>query len=85
MIHMPKKTVNETICSLQSSNELVGMFGFMTVKEVSEVLKVSRDTVYRLLDSRDLPFHMIGGCKRILLTDLKQYLAKTRIQAHNEQ
>ena len=79
---MSKISENETICSLQSNKELVGLF--LTVKEVSEALRVSEDTVYRLLDKRDLPFHRIGGCKRILLSDLREYIKKSKIQARNE-
>lgn len=79
---MSKTSENETICSLQSNNELVGLF--LTVKEVSEALRVSEDTIYRLLDKRNIPFHRIGGCKRILLTDLREYLKTSRIQARNE-
>jgi len=82
MIVMPKNFRNETICSLQSNNELVGLF--LTVKEVSEVFRVSDDTIYRLLDKRDLPFYRICGCKRILLTDLEEYIQKSKIQARNE-
>ena len=84
MILKPNRSDKETICSLQFTNELVVEFKFLTVKEVSEVLRVSTDTIYRLLDNRKLPFHMIGGCKRIMLKDLQHYLDQNKIQAQNE-
>lgn len=76
------KIPQKTICSLQSKTELVGVLAFFTVKEVSEALRVSRDTIYRLMDSRKLPFHLIGGCKRIALDDLKEYIQESKVQAH---
>jgi excisionase family DNA binding protein len=82
MLNKPKKSDTRTICSLQSNTELVSLFSLVTVKEVSEALRVSRDTVYRLLDNRKLPFHMIGGCKRIAISDLQNYLIANKVQAH---
>lgn len=73
---------NKTICSLQFSNgHADGMYTFLTVKEVSEILRISRDTVYRLLDSRKLPFYYIGGCKRVSTDDLQVYLQSCHIEA----
>lgn len=80
---MPKITEQDkAICSLQSSNEhAIGMYTFLTVTEVSEILNVSRDTVYRLLDSKSLPFYYFGGCKRVSMEDLHRYLKSCHIVA----
>lgn len=82
MINMPNISEKEAICSLQPNNEFVGMF--LTVAEVANILVVSRDTIYRLLDKRKLAYHSIGGCKRIHKDDLKLYLDENRRQTNNE-
>jgi len=82
MIKESKISENKTICSLQSNKELVGTF--LTVKEVSKALRVSEDTIYRLLDKRELLYHGIGGCKRILLEDLQTYLEENKSQVCND-
>ena len=79
---MPNISEGGTICSLQPNQELVGMF--FTVQEISYALRVSVDTVYRLIDKRELPCHMIAGCKRISQGDLLSYLGRNRQQAKHE-
>ena len=34
---------------------------YMTVKEVSELLRISPATVYRLIESRKMPYLKVGG------------------------
>jgi excisionase family DNA binding protein len=48
---------------------------FMTVGEVASVLRVSTMTVYRLINSGDLPAVRIGRSLRLRSEDLDQYLA----------
>jgi len=82
MLNKLKQSESEDVCSLQFTHELVqGTQSYLTVKEVAEVLKVSRDTVYRLLEKRDIPFYQFGGCRRIATSDLKQYLNSCLVQA----
>ncbi len=82
MINRPKQqSVDETNCSLQLNNGLVQDISYLTVKDVAGILKVSSDTVYRLLDNRKIPFYLFGGCKRIKLSDLKEYLDLCFVQA----
>ena len=47
----------------------------MTVGEVASVLRVSTMTVYRLINSGDLPAVRIGRSLRLRSEDLDQYLA----------
>ena len=39
--------------------------GLLTIKEAGAFLKVSRATIYTLMDSGDLPFVKIGRARRI--------------------
>jgi len=87
MLDMPKisEQNNEEISSLQLNNEhATSMYTFLTVKEVSKVLKVSRDTIYRLLNDRKLAFYHIAGSKRIALEDMKNYITKCAVEAQHE-
>jgi len=82
MIPTSKTSETETICSLQLNNELVsGVPSYLTVKEVAEILRVSPDSVYRLLDKRDIPFYQLGGSRRISVDDLQKYLDACYVQA----
>ncbi|MHB1553453.1 MAG: helix-turn-helix domain-containing protein [Acidimicrobiales bacterium] len=48
---------------------------FMTVGEVASVLRVSSMTVYRLINSGELPAVRIGRSLRLRGEDLDRYLA----------
>ncbi len=48
---------------------------FMTVGEVASVLRVSSMTVYRLINSGELPAVRIGRSLRLRSEDLDRYLA----------
>jgi excisionase family DNA binding protein len=47
-----------------------------TVGEVAQILRVSRPTVYRLVESGELPAHRIGGSIRIGRDDLLAVISK---------
>ena len=49
---------------------------FMTVGEVAAVLRVSTMTVYRLINSGDLPAVRVGRSLRLRSEDLDRYLAE---------
>ncbi|HEY3843668.1 MAG TPA: helix-turn-helix domain-containing protein [Acidimicrobiales bacterium] len=48
---------------------------FMTVSEVATSLRVSTMTVYRLINSGELPAARIGRSFRVRTEDLEHYLA----------
>lgn len=50
-----------------------------TPEEVAEVLAISKTTVYRLVDKRELPAHKVGGTLRFPITEINQYLEARRI------
>lgn len=51
---------------------------FFTAEEIAELLRVTKMTVYRLLNAGAIPYHQVGKAKRIAKADLDAYLAKTR-------
>jgi excisionase family DNA binding protein len=53
---MPKKQQAET----KQKRE-----GFATVREVSEYLRISKHTIYRMINDRKLPVTIIGTARRI--------------------
>lgn len=50
----------------------------MSVKEVSELLKVSRQTINTLISNGKLPAYKIGRVYRIKKEDLLEYLKNSR-------
>ncbi len=50
----------------------------LTVKEVAEKLHVSRPTVEKWIKSGELPSLELGGCRRILRSDLETFIAGRR-------
>jgi excisionase family DNA binding protein len=54
----------------------------LTVKEVMEVLKVGKSTVYDLIRSRQLASFTIGRCRRIAVDSVAAYM-RTRITEEN--
>ena len=48
---------------------------FMTVYEVASLFRVSTMTVYRLIDSGELPAVRVGRSYRLATKDVDQYLA----------
>ena len=50
---------------------------FLTVAEVAEMLRVSNMTVYRLINSGQLPSVRVGRSFRLTEADVDAYLAKS--------
>jgi len=48
--------------------------GLMTVNEVAEFLRVSRFTVYRMIDGNELPSVQVRGLRRIPAKAVKDYV-----------
>lgn len=49
---------------------------YTTVNETCEALKISRFTVYRLVESGALASIMIGRARRISVPSIRDYIAK---------
>jgi len=52
-----------------------------TINQVAEVLAVSKITVYRLVETRKIPFYKIKGCIRFTEKDIFDYLNQSRIES----
>lgn len=51
---------------------------FMTVEEVAQRLRVSRDTIIRRIKAKEIAAVKIGGVYRISSDDLRKYLEDSR-------
>ncbi len=58
---------------------------FITPDELSKLLKISKSSVYRLVDSRVLPFYKFGGNLRFSSDDVSCYLSETRVEPIEKQ
>ena len=52
----------------------------MKPREAADFLAISRATLYRLVDRREIFAHKVGGSLRITKEDLDDYLNKIRIK-----
>ena len=59
-------------------------YQLLSVAEAAEQLGRARWFVYKLLDSRRLPYHLIGGRRCISQTDLDRYVSRGRVRALGE-
>jgi len=59
-----------------------GLFlnNLITPVELADALRVSKATIYRLIDSRRIPFHKIGGVIRFTQEDISMYLNMSKIK-----
>lgn len=53
----------------------------LTPKEAAVLLRISKASLYRLVDSRVVPFHRVGRGLRFSDEDLKTYLACSRVES----
>ncbi len=57
--------------------------GFMTVKEVSEYLRVSRASIYRLIKERKIPVSRIGKHFRFRKRTIDEWLTHMEKKNHD--
>ncbi len=51
----------------------------LTVAQVAKTLQMSRQSIYNLIEHKELPSFKIGNCRRIRTADLATYLQKNQI------
>ena len=51
----------------------------LTLEEVAEYLRISKTSVYRLVERRELPFCRVGRTLRFYRTDIDAYLTSRRV------
>ena len=54
------------------------MVQYLSVKQMAEILQVSRRTIYRMIDSGKLPAYKLDHDWRIAKEDLDQFLAERK-------
>ena len=47
--------------------------------QVAEMFNVSKATIYRLVETRKIPFYKIGGALRFAEEDITKYLEEVRV------
>ncbi|MDP3768961.1 MAG: helix-turn-helix domain-containing protein [Dehalococcoidia bacterium] len=57
----------------------------LTVEEVGERLRLSRTSVYRLVERRQLPFFRLPGSLRFSTDDMDAFLAARRVETIDRQ
>lgn len=55
-------------------NALNSTIKLITTDELSTLLAVSKSTVYRLIDNREIAFRKVGGSIRFAQEDIQEYL-----------
>lgn len=53
---------------------------FITPEELAKIFKISKSSIYRLIDKRQIPFFKIGGKLRFSQSDVNDYLENVRIE-----
>jgi excisionase family DNA binding protein len=88
---MPKRSSDrpEKNCSLQSnmraSNDIKSTSeALLTVTDVMDLFRVSKSSVYRMIEQRLVPFFKIKSGLRFQRSDIDAYLAQCRTEAINE-
>jgi len=57
---------------------------FLTPQEMAGYLKVSLKTIYRMVESRAIPFYKVGHSLRFKKADVEKYLEKTLVKSMPE-
>jgi len=57
----------------------------ITPDELAKLFKISKSSIYRLVDSRVLPFYKVGGNLRFSITDIDEYLGNVRFESMQKQ
>ena len=53
----------------------------LTLVQLAELLQVSKSTVYRLVEQREIRFYKVGGCLRFDKKDILDYLERNKVEA----
>jgi excisionase family DNA binding protein len=51
-----------------------------TPSEAAELLRLSKASIYRLVEKRAIPFYRVSGSLRFAQKDLEEYLARGRVE-----
>lgn len=54
-----------------------------TTDELAKIFNISKPTVYRIIESRKIPFYKVKGSIRFTRDDVLKYLEENRIESVN--
>lgn len=57
---------------------------YLLPDEVASLLRLSRATVYRMVEKREVPFYRLKGGLRFLREDVEKYMQDCRVKSKNE-
>ena len=63
----------------RTKNHSIGRERLLKPLDVAEWFGVSRQTLYRMIEKREIPFYKIGGQIRFQEADLEKYLQDMRV------
>jgi putative molybdopterin biosynthesis protein len=46
----------------------------LTIKELSEILKINENSIYQMVHKREIPFIKLGGRLRFQLSEIEKYV-----------
>jgi excisionase family DNA binding protein len=70
--------------SLGRHKKTMSRYEILSIDEAAAELRRKRWFLYKLLEDRKLAFHVIGGRKMILRSDLDEFIARSRVAAIGE-
>ena len=56
-------------------------FTLLTPREAADMLRLSKASIYRLVEKREIPFHRVSGSLRFSQKDLEEYVSRGRVEA----
>ena len=71
--------IDNLITMAVERHDCSGVLSLLTIEEVAEFLRVSKTSVYRLVERRELPFCRVGRSLRFSRKDLRAYLEARRV------
>lgn len=77
--HAPILLLNKLMNN--SSHAEINRKTFLKPDELAEFLNISKPTVYRLIEKRQIPFYKIKGSLRFKMEDVMQFIQGSRIEA----
>ncbi len=71
--------------SMASDKQLKNQGQLLTVEELGAHLKISKSSVYRMIERRLIPFFKIRSGLRFDMADVEKYLLSCRTEAMNDE
>jgi excisionase family DNA binding protein len=62
-------------------NDVSTTNNLITPEELASLLRMSKPSVYRLIEKRKIPFYKISGSIRFKISDIKKYIEDARIDS----